>query len=242
MKKIGFEQEFFLINSKKELVLNPSKYGFETDNLGVLVEVRGSPKNNTTEAIADIISKILMYEAKARSHGYTLLKADSVKLTDEQILKVIDLYKQAYDDKEEESKKLASSRVKAKLELKTISAGMHVHFSKEEIKKYSSVIINQTIYAAVPEITLKNDQERTTRKIVSEKETIAKEEEVICNTFLDMPKIIGIFDNMFATEIKEANRIPSAYEIKPYGFEYRSLPSNIDKDKLIIACQKAGFE
>jgi hypothetical protein len=49
---------------------------------------------------------------------------------------------------------------------------------------------------------------------------------------LDMPRIIYKLDQAFAAEIKAAKRIPGMYEMKPHGFEYRSLPANVDLDRL----------
>jgi hypothetical protein len=48
------------------------------------------------------------------------------------------------------------------------------------------------------------------------------------NGFIDMPKIIGKLDSAFKHEITKAQRIPGCYELKSYGFEYRSLPASID--------------
>lgn len=49
--------------------------------------------------------------------------------------------------------------------------------------------------------------------------------------------IVKKMDKAFAKEIKEAKRIPGEFEIKSHygkgGFEYRSLPANIDIHKVI---------
>lgn len=44
---------------------------------------------------------------------------------------------------------------------------------------------------------------------------------------LDMPAIIKALDQAFKEGIKDAKRVPGMYRLKPYGFEYRSLPNNI---------------
>lgn len=46
--------------------------------------------------------------------------------------------------------------------------------------------------------------------------------------FINVPKVIVALDKRFAADIREARRVPGLYEIKPYGFEYRSLPADID--------------
>ena len=45
---------------------------------------------------------------------------------------------------------------------------------------------------------------------------------------LDMPRIINALDRKFIKEIAEAKRQEGWYELKPWGFEYRSLPASID--------------
>jgi len=47
---------------------------------------------------------------------------------------------------------------------------------------------------------------------------------------LNVPAIIRRMDIAFDKEIKQARRVPGEYELKHYGFEYRSLPSGIDLD------------
>ena len=47
------------------------------------------------------------------------------------------------------------------------------------------------------------------------------------HTPLNMPRIILALDQHFAKQIKEAKRIPGLYEMKPHGFEYRSLPTTV---------------
>ncbi len=45
---------------------------------------------------------------------------------------------------------------------------------------------------------------------------------------LPIRKIVMIFDARFDRIISLANRIAGEYEIKPYGFEYRSLPASMN--------------
>jgi len=52
-----------------------------------------------------------------------------------------------------------------------------------------------------------------------------------CKT-MDMPRIIKALDKRFYIDIKWAKRQLGLYEMKPYGFEYRSLPNNIPLTEL----------
>ena len=50
---------------------------------------------------------------------------------------------------------------------------------------------------------------------------------------LDIPRIVYLFDAAFAAEIKAAKRVRGEYELKPHGFEYRSLPSTASLAKVV---------
>jgi hypothetical protein len=61
---------------------------------------------------------------------------------------------------------------------------------------------------------------------------------------LNIPRIVRFLDETFAPSIKEAKRVPGFYEMKQWGFEYRSLPTSlpalyvaqaIEKNKRIFA-------
>lgn len=45
---------------------------------------------------------------------------------------------------------------------------------------------------------------------------------------LNMPKMILQLDGVFRETLKHARRKPGLYEIKSYGFEYRSLPADVE--------------
>lgn len=47
------------------------------------------------------------------------------------------------------------------------------------------------------------------------------------NKHIDMPMIINELDLSFEREILSAKRLKSLYRMKPYGFEYRSLPATV---------------
>lgn len=48
------------------------------------------------------------------------------------------------------------------------------------------------------------------------------------NPFIEYTKIIQFLDNAFCGDIEEAGRVKGFYEVKPHGFEYRSLPATTD--------------
>lgn len=50
---------------------------------------------------------------------------------------------------------------------------------------------------------------------------------------LPIQEIVKTMDEKFKDEISKANRISGEYEIKPYGFEYRSLPASCSLHKVV---------
>lgn len=63
-----------------------------------------------------------------------------------------------------------------------------------------------------------------------------------CHQIMDMPKIIRHMDEAFKKEIKETRRIPGCYELKPHGFEYRSLPTTVDLISVVNALDKLELQ
>lgn len=55
---------------------------------------------------------------------------------------------------------------------------------------------------------------------------------------INMPRIIWFLDQAFKDEIKAAGRVPGEYEMKPHGFEYRSLPATVDLDKVVAVLEE----
>jgi len=58
---------------------------------------------------------------------------------------------------------------------------------------------------------------------------------------LNVPRIIKALDKFFIKQIKEAKRQIGIYEMKPWGFEYRSLPNDINEELLISFFKEFEF-
>lgn len=50
---------------------------------------------------------------------------------------------------------------------------------------------------------------------------------------LNIPRIVYLLDTAFKDVIADAGRQSGLYEMKPHGFEYRSLPTTVDLDRLV---------
>jgi hypothetical protein len=66
-----------------------------------------------------------------------------------------------------------------------------------------------------------------------------KETQHVYNTNFDWPRVFVALDKEFKEEISKAKRNPGFYELKEDGrVEHRSLPANVDLDKLIKVIRK----
>lgn len=54
----------------------------------------------------------------------------------------------------------------------------------------------------------------------------------------DMFLWIKVLDREFEREILQAGRYKGAYKMKPYGFEYRSLPATVSLDKVVSVLEQ----
>jgi len=61
----------------------------------------------------------------------------------------------------------------------------------------------------------------------NKKSFVGKDSNLTLYGILNIPKLIQLLDKAFEKEIKEARRLPGFYEMKSYGFEYRSLPNTV---------------
>ena len=214
-------------------MINPSKYGFDVDNLGALVEVRGEPATTVEQALANFLAKELMARGKAESHGYTLSDEPVVKLSSLEAIKVTTTYHEVLRDKLHPRHKTRKYSAPAKeFKITELTAGLHVHFSKRETKRVSVLEVNNTITMFIS--TKDGLRDEVTTKKVSNDKTV----DYVCNTFVDMPMIIRTLDDEFKDVIDKTKRVTGAYEVKEYGFEYRSLPANVDLGKVAEVCRK----
>jgi len=105
------------------------------------------------------------------------------------------------------AKEMNLYKLKPRQDNEHIYAGLHVHFSGT--KSYYST----------------NKCEKCERDTSS----------IVTYGHLDIPAIVRYLDELFFKEIVDAGRTIGEYEMKPYGFEYRSLPNNVSLDKLALA-------
>jgi|WetSurMetagenome_2_1015567.scaffolds.fasta_scaffold39181_5 hypothetical protein len=137
---------------------------------------------------------------------------------------------------------------KVKKGLKLLNEPVMAFKMEDVLKFYDAKAIkakekSNSIYGAIPKT-------KVTKKTAglhihfscSSSTTDEEGREIVIPMMIDIPSIIQQLDNAFSEEIKAAKRPFGAYRIKSYpsgneGFEYRSLPNNVNIGKLIKVLQ-----
>jgi len=201
INKVGLEAEFFLKDKNNALVF-PARFDFDYDDYIILGEFRSDPGETREETIGNFIKSLCKVRRKAKenklslSFGYEeitpqfkarILKEMGTKeIQNTHNIHKIDLLE--YSDDVVEFGKIIKSR---------ISAGLHVHFSREVL--FSRKIDDKEVTDKLFLLT-----ETQKRRIIQKMDSII------------LPK------HKLNTVLKY--RQPGFYENKSWGFEYRSLP------------------
>jgi hypothetical protein len=186
--KIGFEQEFFIVNEAGLYVEVPKD--IPQDGFPYLAEARGVQASTALDAAFNLEREVRRVSYLAGKQNLRLAIFDAqIQLPKNKIREVLrrtgkgasralNMYGKPHQHKDG-----------------LITAGLHVHFS--------------------------NDHEYTYID--------AKGRECKYTTYfpLNIPRIIRALDCQFAEVIKNTKRQQGMYEMKSYGFEYRSLPTII---------------
>lgn len=72
MLKFGFEKEFFIFNEDNNLVTVPDFLRSYADDSGLLVEARGEPSTNITQAVFNLKAKVFDLEHLTRTKNFCL--------------------------------------------------------------------------------------------------------------------------------------------------------------------------
>lgn len=205
VNEIGLEAEFFLKNNKGELVY-PHDYSLEHDNYPLLGEIRAKPGKNINETLSNFynalseVNYVINRDKLIMGFGYEQIDLNTkVKILREMGVKEISDIKNIY--KTDILKETDDIYEDGKLIGVNISAGLHIHFSTKVINKF---------------------------KECYGKFTKSSEEE---KPILTQNQIFTIIKNLdkklfpkFQLPVNLKYRKPGYYELKSYGFEYRSLP------------------
>ena len=267
--KVGFEAEFLLRNAKGELVIPPAYY--DRDGFPLLGEIRGEEGKSPEETVSNFVAqkmKIIGQMRKGYSMQFALRERCPLKLYraankqidyDEKAASVGKVLNINGVKIEDYSDQIVS---RGKIQGVWISCGLHVHFSCEEkdetevnVDEYEEVVLpisasspkgtpaaegNFIQEVMRPEIRLYRETGYETEKTLvarASKLNLPTREFIIRNMdnkFFDR----FVADKKFCTKYRQ----PGFYELKPYGFEYRSLPFTEETEACLYEIAQYAFE
>lgn len=216
---VGLEAEMFAFDKNDApAILN---YNMPHDGVPILAEIRGDPADKWERACGNFVTAMYeLYECAIKSE-VTLRSYSSLLVEDTKLRKQIKKYTvksgnpvNLYGDQEEISSLVTdeNNRVIGK----NFYAGLHIHFSTESI------------------LSVRDSSGSTT---------------VHNENIMTYPVLKAIIEDMddfykknFTVNYKASFRQPGWYEIKPYGFEYRSLPYSDETFAYLPEIAKYAFE
>jgi hypothetical protein len=226
VNKIGLECEVLIRNNKDELVI-PNDYGLAHDDFPILGEVRSLPYETVQDTVFEFWKDYYAYNLHTKYNklfldiqdGWDVISPEYYskilkKMGNKEISQAKNIYKT-------DILKLTDAIVEdGKITGHKISCGLHIHFS-------SDIVIDNDY--SIPDFV----QDTQNHYIKLPTTTRYHEETKLYSLLTDnvIKSIIRGLDNDILYKYTIPNqklkyRYPGFYELKSYGFEYRSLPFN----------------
>jgi len=230
---VGLEAEFLLYDKDGTLVM-PREHGFEVDDYPILGEFRAKPGESIGKTVGNFITEYYNVIAKADKLGLTVDLSGHSTISPELYAKVLTsmgtktLAKGANiyggniltmsDHVIDESGNITAVK---------ISCGLHLHFSSNHTvsrvisgMKYTPV----TLPLSIKDIPVQMDLYRGAG--YEEERTITATADRITNPVVKfiVEQLDTLVYPLYKLDVALKYRRPGYYELKPYGFEYRSLP------------------
>jgi hypothetical protein len=243
VNKVGLEAEFFLRNKNGKNLLFPGKHGFSIDEFIILGEFRAEPGKTREETLSNFMKEWygVLFKAKKQEEnidietGYAEVDPEfyvNIMRTMERktIAQALNIHPEI------DILKLTDAVVENGVILKHyLSIGLHVHFSStitdEKITKRREVTY---LPANIP-LTFNAGSVVATMNLFQMGDIKETEEKLSVSVSRITKPVLFDFINKLDKEILEKYKIedvplkyrnPGFYELKPWGFEYRSLPFN----------------
>lgn len=260
--KVGVEAEFLVMNSKDEIVMPPAHW--PRDGFPLLAEIQADPGTTTAETIGHFEKAKLEAITKVQNlsdgpHKAVWSTAEHVSL---------DLYRRALRATDWSIKQESMGKVKniygvdiedfsdqvvkaGKIVGAMVSCGLHLHFSCEEKVevKYEDYTYKEV---CLPLSVSKGKEALFDSSLLLYRRYPTKEPKVITARAgkLNTPSIRFIvkgmdkafFERFVPKERTTKFRQPGFYELKPWGFEYRSLPCNTETIAALPEIVSKAFE
>jgi len=226
--KVGLEFEFLLRDKKGELVF-PANHGFDCDDFIILGEARAEAGETVEETIGNFYKAYYGVLRKAKLKGLTVDLSGYTEITKEFNTKI--MKKMGYKEIStcsniygseilEETDLLIEDR---KIVGRLISCGLHIHFSSE-ISKTQRVhnIQHKANYTPVINLYKKMKGHSYTKEYTDVAVSVSRITNPVIKNFVQY--FDEVYLDKYPMDVPLKFRNPGFFEIKSYGFEYRSLP------------------
>lgn len=195
--EVGIEREYFLVDAMGNIV-EPKLFGFPFDEFGFLVEIRTLPYTKTEPLMKELNDLIAAHEAQAKKLGLRLHLAHRMKLPSSFVKHLKKKYAWDY--------------------LTDTTANIH-----KGVENSHATGIDQWSDKKIIWGTAGLHVHFSRKRIIQQ----CLRSPIIKRVQLPIEKIVLAMDANFQGVISSSKRNFGEYEIKPYGFEYRSLPADI---------------
>lgn len=210
IKEVGLEKELFLLKGND--IVEPAQFSFPYDEMQFLVEIRSLPSDRAYPVITTLYEQELQYQLRANKFGmklndypYRFMDSEFVKHIEDtyHIRKFPDFTQNIYNKHGVDGPELYQSH--------------HLGVFPEESTK--SPLNGDMLYRLTAGVHVHfSSRDSETGKPIE----------------LPIENIVKQMDESFAGDIEKTKRIKGEWEPKlNYGFEYRSLPSNVDIVKVV---------
>ena len=214
----GIELEFFVVDKQGALVPAYTVTS-NIDGNPIIGEIRTGVHKNIIDCVFELKKLIYLEEAKIKAKGL-LIEFSFVKTVNDEFLKKLRKCKEAVDKKVttvlEELSIYPNGKTSKILPKGIFKASLQINFS--ENKNFS--------YVEYEKITVEDKSKYVTKTAIKNYASL-----------FDYVSLINKLDEAFKQEIVRSGRTKGVYAIKNGELgdriEYRSLPNNIDLDKLI---------
>jgi len=257
---VGVEAEFFMLNKKGEAIVPPMSW--DRDDFPLLGEIRGAPGEKQSEVYANYIKREMEIKTLIDFDKADMLMDSFMRIklsTYREAMKAMREWSGTKDSSLDKIRNIYGTDINDfsdqiigknhKIQGINASCGLHIHFSSEEkvnedVNEFEYDLINlpltiaeNQVVGGVPiNINLYKKGTWKTKKTITARASQLNQP----TTEWIVKQMDDEFFEKFAPPEAERTkyRKPGYYEVKPYGFEYRSLPANkasIDALPMIIA-------
>ena len=224
IKEIGLEKELWLL--RNEEIIEPSLLNFPADIMGFLVEIRSLPSDRAYPVITTLYQEELQYQLRANKFGMRLT-SEPYKIANKEFVQHIE---ETYKIREfpDYTRNIYYEEKLSKMTLEYDDANRLITDISRKSHHLGVFPETETASPLTKEVEM--------YRLTAGMHVHFSSRDAVSGIVLDLPieEIVEKMDKKFADDIIRTKRIRGEFEMKPsHGFEYRSLPCDVDVVKVV---------